>query len=70
MSASLDFLVRHGEMILFLYVFADQVGLAVGTGLAHRRGARGRRAPHRSSTGLTRDRTLASIWQVTCPALL
>lgn len=29
MTEWLDFLVRHGEVLLFLYVFADQVGIPV-----------------------------------------
>jgi membrane protein DedA with SNARE-associated domain len=29
MTGMLDFVVRHGELVIFLYVFADQVGIPV-----------------------------------------
>jgi membrane protein DedA with SNARE-associated domain len=29
MTSIFDFVVRHGEVLIFLYVFADQVGIPV-----------------------------------------
>jgi hypothetical protein len=31
MNDALDFVVRHGELFIFIYVFADQVGIATFT---------------------------------------
>jgi membrane protein DedA with SNARE-associated domain len=29
MAGAVDFVVRHGEILIFVYVFADQIGIPV-----------------------------------------